>query len=295
MNKTDSINSSSTVISHKKDGLALEFIFSDGFVKGIAPSGKYHFHALYEIHIPVSGSLSVILEEGDITVSKGEVCIIPPGVAHNVLPDPTSFCTGFRFGYETSSRDAEKDTDILPIAFSSLDKPCVICSDIYEKYLLAASKCIKSDLPEFMAADLLFLSVYELAILLSRDAGRKKESLLPEAKTSLSERIENFINDGYASKITVNDLALHLSLGKRQTQRIVLSLFSMTFTALLNKKRLTAAKFLLKTTDESIESIAFRCGFEDKSYFYRRFTSFFGITPAKYRLETQNKTDIYTN
>ena len=57
----------------------------------------------------------------------------------------------------------------------------------------------------------------------------------------------------------------------------------MTFTELLGKKRLTAAKFLLKTTDSSIEEIAFTCGFKDTSYFYRRFSSLFKTTPAAYR------------
>ena len=57
----------------------------------------------------------------------------------------------------------------------------------------------------------------------------------------------------------------------------------MTFTELVNKKRLTAAKMLLKTTDKPIEEISYLCGFEDKNYFYRRFSAMFGTTPGKYR------------
>ena len=39
----------------------------------------------------------------------------------------------------------------------------------------------------------------------------------------------------------------------------------------------------LQTTDETILTIASRCGFENLSYFNRAFKAHFGMTPREYR------------
>ncbi len=56
-----------------------------------------------------------------------------------------------------------------------------------------------------------------------------------------------------------------------------------TFTQLLQEKRLTQATFLLKNTKMKIDAIAHAVGYENKGYFYRKFTESFGRTPKDYR------------
>jgi len=47
--------------------------------------------------------------------------------------------------------------------------------------------------------------------------------------------------------------------------------------------RLNAAAEALHTTDETVLTIASRCGFENLSYFNRAFKKHFGMTPREYR------------
>lgn len=56
-----------------------------------------------------------------------------------------------------------------------------------------------------------------------------------------------------------------------------------TYTEHLQEKRLSQAAFLLRNTDLSVEDISIAVGYENKSYFYRIFTSKFGLSPKKYR------------
>ena len=56
-----------------------------------------------------------------------------------------------------------------------------------------------------------------------------------------------------------------------------------SFVAFLNEFRLNAAAEALQATDETVLTIASRCGFENLSYFNRTFKAHFGTTPREYR------------
>lgn len=57
----------------------------------------------------------------------------------------------------------------------------------------------------------------------------------------------------------------------------------MTYTELLQKKRLSQAAFYLKNTNMKITDIASLVGYDNTSYFYRVFFKVYGLTPKKYR------------
>ncbi len=66
---------------------------------------------------------------------------------------------------------------------------------------------------------------------------------------------------------------------KRQT--------GLTYTELLQKKRLNQAAYLLTHTGMSVLEIGLAVGYENQSYFHRLFQKQFQMTPRKYRLESR--------
>ena len=56
-----------------------------------------------------------------------------------------------------------------------------------------------------------------------------------------------------------------------------------TFKELLQKKRFLVARGLLRKTNLSINDIAAAVGYENNSYFYRRFREKYGVSPKEYR------------
>lgn len=58
----------------------------------------------------------------------------------------------------------------------------------------------------------------------------------------------------------------------------------LTFSEYIGSLRLEAAAGMLLKDDETIERIAYSCGYRDKSTFYRAFTKTYGCSPKEYRL-----------
>lgn len=273
-----------TAFSYESNGLLCEFILKSNTENTINPKLHYHFHSTYEIHIPILGDLSILAEDENIIVKPGSVCILPPNSIHYVFDDPNIKRTGFRFALQSIDETDNEIKSIFFDSFFSIKKAIVIedCN-IYEKYIRSAYENYFSGSPNFMISDLLFLALYESAIKLKPVKYLNYTTGLECSNILVSEKIEIFLNSSYNKEIRLNDLSKILNLSERQTQRIIKNLFGMSFSSLLNKRRLASAKLLIKNTNYSFEEIANISGFHDKSYFYRRFTSTFGFTPGNYR------------
>ena len=57
----------------------------------------------------------------------------------------------------------------------------------------------------------------------------------------------------------------------------------MTFVAYINKVRVEHAARLLVGTDLSLKFIAYDCGFDSISQFFKRFKEHYGVTPGRFR------------
>ena len=56
-----------------------------------------------------------------------------------------------------------------------------------------------------------------------------------------------------------------------------------TPTDFIRKMRLKQAEHLLKTTNETVLEVMYKCGFNNKAYFYRLFLREYNMTPKEYR------------
>ena len=57
----------------------------------------------------------------------------------------------------------------------------------------------------------------------------------------------------------------------------------MTYSEYVQNVRLEQAEKLLRTTDQTIDEIADKIGYNNKGYFYKIFVDKYKMTPAKYR------------
>ena len=108
----------------------------------------------------------------------------------------------------------------------------------------------------------------------------------PPAETADTQRLKTvlqWLSAHYAEALRVADAAGVCSFSASHFMRWFRQMTGQSFIAFLNEYRLNAAAEALQTTDETILTIASRCGFENLSYFNRAFKAHFGMTPREYR------------
>ncbi len=92
-----------------------------------------------------------------------------------------------------------------------------------------------------------------------------------------------FIEDHYAEPISLKDVARAANLSSGYLTTLVRRQTGRTVLEWIAERRMAEARRLLVETDESVERIGARVGYDDPAYFARRFRSAHKATPASWR------------
>jgi AraC family transcriptional regulator of arabinose operon len=84
---------------------------------------------------------------------------------------------------------------------------------------------------------------------------------------------------------SIEECAGKLGISPSYFQHLYTSFFGISYRKDLIRIRIDQAKFLMGTTDLTMDQIAEICGYHNEVHFYRQFKKIVGITPAKYRKE----------
>lgn len=93
---------------------------------------------------------------------------------------------------------------------------------------------------------------------------------------------------------TLEDVAHEVGVSKGYLTTQLKEQTGRSYIELITEYKLKTAEHLLKSrNDLSIDRIAYECGYQNLTFFYRKFKELFGLTPKKYRMklekENQNK------
>ena len=96
-------------------------------------------------------------------------------------------------------------------------------------------------------------------------------------------KIFQYMSLNYSENITLDSLGKELGYSPKYLSNCINQLESMSFSKLLNTIRISEAKRLLRSTNESIINISVRCGYETEQSFFGNFKMISGMTPREYR------------
>ena len=94
--------------------------------------------------------------------------------------------------------------------------------------------------------------------------------------------VMNYIEESYQTA-TLNELAEIMNQSVSALSRQIKVVSGSTFKELLQGKRFQRAVKLLEETNLAVSDIALAVGYENSSYFYRRFREIYGISPKLFR------------
>ena len=92
-----------------------------------------------------------------------------------------------------------------------------------------------------------------------------------------------FINDNYRTDICLDNVAGVAGMSPAHFSRIFKKVMGLPYQDYLNGRRITKAKYLLRTSPQSVTEIGFSLGFADPTGFGRIFKKLTGHTPSAYR------------
>ncbi|MCP1103324.1 AraC-like DNA-binding protein [Aequitasia blattaphilus] len=249
----------------------------------------WHWHHELEFVTAAKGSVICLIDTEEVILEEGNSLLINSGVMHR---------------FET------KDGAIMPniVFYPSLIAP--EGSLIYEKYILPF---IESDFTYQMFTPAVSWQNQVLRILCSLykylDGSNISElyilQQLAQLWNVLIENIEipvpsatekdsftkhykiqtmiQFIHDHYQEELTLADIASSAAISKSSALQLFKNGIHLSPVKYLIQYRLSQAALLLRTTKQTISVIAQNTGFQDVSYFCRKFKNFYQMQPGEYR------------
>lgn len=133
----------------------------------------------------------------------------------------------------------------------------------------------------------------ETAILIAKtfmiDIDRYKQSpfiIFQGQKTHEDEPIkkaQEFIENNFQEKITIEQLAAMLAMGRRSLERRFKSATSNTVTEYIQRVKIEAAKKSLESSNENVNEVMYRVGYMDPKAFRVIFKRVTGLSPIEYK------------
>ena len=107
-----------------------------------------------------------------------------------------------------------------------------------------------------------------------------------------ASRAKQFINENYSRDISIQDIADQLHISRNHLCRVFKETNSSTLLNYITELRMEKAKELLLSGVLSVNEVAEKVGFNNATYFIKKFKQNFGVTPYQFKNNAPNDTDV---
>ena len=266
--------------------------------------GVPHSHEFIEIVYVISGSAIHSVEGKSAKAKRGDLFIINTDTTHCFLTDDTdsepliSYDLKFTPEFFDASLSEAKDFESLNnifmfyTLFHSHEEhmPSLsVSGDLFSEFGELFNKIYL----EFTQKEKGYLEIIrayltELIIIAFRKSENQSKKALPNANSHIVDYISTYIKNNFSSSISIKKLSSEVGLNADYMGRIFKEKTGNTISETIQKVRIANACEFLSSTDDTIDDISRKCGFEDERFFYKVFSRFMGMTPGVYR-KNQNK------
>ncbi len=257
-----------------------------------------HSHGSYELHYIPTGRGHLIADGRHYALTPGMLFVTGPEIEHEQIPDRNDpmaeYCIFFEIvsGQQPSQRDQRHGRTELLLSQWLQDQPFWIGNDTENRLMSLFDMLAREASLQQIGFHRMMTNILELIITGTLRYYYEDYPPLPYAPVkTLDDRrlvtIENSFLYEYHS-ITLQQLAYHIGLSTRQTERMVHKQYGMSFAHKKLHARMEAATQLLLTTDQTIREVASAIGFTTPERFSHAFKQYFHVSPSSYRSEHQN-------
>lgn len=277
------------------------------------PPGRivgFHKHSEYEFHFIPRGKGIVILEDIPYALHEGMFYLTGPGVMHYQEADPSEamdeLCLHVdivrledkaqrRAGTQDDTDDWESEWEAKEAeecVRRLQEMPVRPTVDQYNamQWFLTAYRAWNENQPGVFTT--IKQSVIQMLLRATRAFADKAiwHSLPPRDMNAYRFQLAvQFIQDNYASPITLEEVAEKIQISGRQLQRIFREQSNESFSEYVESIRLAHVCAHLLESELTIEQIAAEHGFPNSNYLYYVFKKRFQMTPKQYKEQNATK------
>ncbi|RGC55554.1 AraC family transcriptional regulator [Agathobaculum butyriciproducens] len=102
-------------------------------------------------------------------------------------------------------------------------------------------------------------------------------------KAQQLKEIVGYLGEHFTEPLSLSAVAAEFGLSPQYFSTFFRDNFGRTFTQHINSLRIEQAARLLRETDLPVMEVGFRVGFDNFSYFIKRFRLVYGVSPSHYR------------
>lgn len=260
---------------------------------GLAPASRCcwttprHSNTCYELHIILEGTCNLAFDAQSHDLAPGQAVLIAPNVFHAPSGVSDTFCRfSLSFSLDQALSDALQTVDRRGYLFFEPGSQVMsLCRDILRE--LDADAFLNRELVSALFAQLMILCLR----MVHGNNGPVSNVRKPLTLEDEIERIDNFFAIFPPEQQTREELAKYLHCSQRQLIRKMQALYGVSFREKLIASRMDLAKYLLRSTDKSVNEISSAVGYADNAAFFRIFRHHTGMTPANYRKESATAGD----
>ena len=233
------------------------------------------------------GTVQVGLES--VTAMAGDIFVFAPGVLHGLGQIPGETMEYENIIYEVDLLGGSGDLCyrryLLPLQSGRLPLPHRLTQG--QPCYCAVLECLRR--LETVNRDRVLgyeLQIKGLLLCLLSALVAQSDGLPPRENgdTRRLKAVLQYVTAHFADNLPVAEAAAVCQCSPSHFMRWFKQMTGQRFTEYLNIYRLNAAAEALRTTDDTVLTVAERCGFKNLSYFNRAFKASFGLTPREYRL-----------
>lgn len=232
-----------------------------------------HMHRCYEMVLMLDGEMNMQIDHTKYSLKTGDLILVKPYRIHS---------------YET---DAGKNGTCLLCVFS--DDLIAAVSGPISKYKL--SSILLHDIPSLYRDMFIQMQekndiasikgfLYALCSLFYLRIDYTEEDTF-SGSSQLLRDIFVYIENNIGNSCSLHDLAKEIRYNESYLSRMFLKNVGITYTEYVRNIKMDHACYLLRNTNDSIFSIASKCGYTTHSSFNRCFKQLIGMTPQEYRIQ----------
>lgn len=265
----------------------LAALLDNAFYPPYAVDGM-HAHNCIELGLCVAGKGKIRTRTLERAFCAGSLLLVPRGVFHSQQNEGAPM-THWRYllideDVLLRTAPAQALTDVRGLLDAARGDGLFLPGGDAQAAALVEAMLERRKTPEGMSAQEEGLFVLLLLTMLARDARQlPEEAGAPPLSMQPIEPALLYIREHYAGEIRVGDLAKSCAMSESYFRKVFLQLMGMAPLEYVNRYRIHRAVNLLHLTRESVQNIAWRCGFSSIAAFNRNFKRYAGESPSRWR------------